>query len=153
MTPRPPKHLERRCSPDRRSCAPALALLRAACGGKSLESSRQEGGTESGFERDQAPARAASTRPASPCRGGKLIYGARGRDQRRLLPARGPAGHLRDHGRRAIYDTLTVPNAKGEYVPYLAKSVTHNADYTDWTITLRDGIKFHDGTAARPPRS
>ena len=28
----------------------------------------------------------------------------------------------------AIYDTLTVPNAKDEIVPYLAKSVEHNAD-------------------------
>jgi peptide/nickel transport system substrate-binding protein len=31
-------------------------------------------------------------------------------------------------------------------VPYLAKSVTPNADYTQWTITLRDGVTFHDGT-------
>ncbi len=48
---------------------------------------------------------------------------------------------------RAIYDTLTVPDDKGNYVPFLAKSVTPNADYTVWTIELRDGIKFHDGTA------
>lgn len=47
----------------------------------------------------------------------------------------------------AIYDTLTVPNAKGQYVPYLAKSVTPNADFTQWTITLRDGVKFQDGEA------
>jgi peptide/nickel transport system substrate-binding protein len=45
----------------------------------------------------------------------------------------------------AIYDTLTVPNSKGQYVPYLAKSVTPNADFTQWTIKLRPGIKFHDG--------
>jgi ABC-type transport system substrate-binding protein len=47
----------------------------------------------------------------------------------------------------AVYDTLTVPNAKGVAVPYLAKSVTPNADYTEWTIGLRDGIKFHNGEA------
>ncbi len=46
----------------------------------------------------------------------------------------------------AIYDTLMVPNTKGKMVPYLAKSVTPNAAYTEWKITLRDGIKFHDGT-------
>ena len=46
----------------------------------------------------------------------------------------------------AIYDTLTVPDANGEAVPYLAKSVEPNADYTEWTITLRDGVQFHDGT-------
>ena len=46
---------------------------------------------------------------------------------------------------QAIYDTLTVPNAKGGFVPYLAKSIDHNRDSTQWTITLRGGISFHDG--------
>jgi len=46
----------------------------------------------------------------------------------------------------AIYDTLVTLNAKGEYVPYLAKSVSPNADFTQWTITLRPGVQFHDGT-------
>ena len=45
----------------------------------------------------------------------------------------------------AIYDTLTVLNRDGEYVPYLAKSVDHDATFTRWTITLRPGISFHDG--------
>ena len=45
----------------------------------------------------------------------------------------------------AIYDTLVTLNSKGEYVPYLAKSVEPNADYTQWTITLREGIEFHNG--------
>jgi peptide/nickel transport system substrate-binding protein len=46
----------------------------------------------------------------------------------------------------AVYDTLTVPNTKGEFVPYLAESVEPNADFTEWTIKLRDGVTFHDGT-------
>lgn len=46
----------------------------------------------------------------------------------------------------AIYDTLAVINSKGKVVPYLAKSITPNADNTEWTIGLRDGVKFHDGT-------
>jgi len=45
----------------------------------------------------------------------------------------------------AVYDTLTVPNAKGVAVPYLAKSVEPNTDFTEWTIGLRDGITFHNG--------
>jgi len=45
----------------------------------------------------------------------------------------------------AIYDTLVTLNSKGQYVPYLAKSVVPNADFTQWTITLRPGIKFQDG--------
>ena len=46
----------------------------------------------------------------------------------------------------AIYDPLTTLNSKGEYVPYLAKSITPNATYDEWTIGLRPGVKFHDGT-------
>jgi peptide/nickel transport system substrate-binding protein len=45
----------------------------------------------------------------------------------------------------AVYDTLTVPNDKGVAVPYLAKSVTPNADFTEWTIGLRPNIKFQNG--------
>ncbi len=47
---------------------------------------------------------------------------------------------------RAIYDTLTAPDENADYQPYLAESVTPNDTYTEWTITLRDGITFHDGT-------
>ncbi|HXH59660.1 ABC transporter substrate-binding protein, partial [Iamia sp.] len=47
---------------------------------------------------------------------------------------------------RAIFDTLTAPNADGEYVPYLAESVEPNEAFDEWTITLRDGVTFHDGS-------
>jgi peptide/nickel transport system substrate-binding protein len=46
----------------------------------------------------------------------------------------------------AVYDTLTVPNDKGVAVPYLAKSVTPNTAFTEWTIGLRNGVTFQDGT-------
>ena len=46
----------------------------------------------------------------------------------------------------AVYDTLMVPNSRGEFVPYLAESVTPNDDSSEWTITLREGVTFHDGT-------
>jgi peptide/nickel transport system substrate-binding protein len=46
----------------------------------------------------------------------------------------------------AIYDTLTIANDKGIAVPYLAKSVTPSTNNTVWTITLRPGIQFQDGT-------
>jgi ABC-type transport system substrate-binding protein len=46
-----------------------------------------------------------------------------------------------------VFDTLTVVAADGTAKPYLAQSVTPNADKTVWTITLRRGVKFHDGSA------
>src|SRR4051812_47526962 len=47
---------------------------------------------------------------------------------------------------RSIYDTLTVPDNKGGYAPFLAQSVTPNTDFTVWTVKVRPGITFHDGT-------
>jgi peptide/nickel transport system substrate-binding protein len=45
----------------------------------------------------------------------------------------------------AVYDTIAVPNSEGDFVPYLAESIEPNADFTEWTITLREGITFHNG--------
>lgn len=40
------------------------------------------------------------------------------------------------------YDT----GGKGEIVPWLATAWQYNPDYTALTLTLRKGVKFHDGT-------
>ncbi len=45
----------------------------------------------------------------------------------------------------AVLETLTVMNKKGEMVPYLAKAFSHSADYKQWTVSIREGIKYTDG--------
>ena len=47
----------------------------------------------------------------------------------------------------AISDYLFATTDEGETVPLLVETVEHNADYTQWTMHIRDGIKFHDGTS------
>ncbi|GAA0712349.1 hypothetical protein GCM10010199_10500 [Dactylosporangium roseum] len=48
----------------------------------------------------------------------------------------------------AIYGTLVRwDNEKREGVPYMAESLKSNADFTQWTLKLRPGIVFSDGTA------
>lgn len=110
-----------------------FALVAAACGGSDNST---KGSTGTG---DQAAGK--------PVKGGTVTYG--------LEAENGPGWCLPDaqlaiagiQVARTIYDTLTAPDAKGNYEPFLAKSVTPNADYTQWTIALRPGIKFHDGSA------
>ena len=46
----------------------------------------------------------------------------------------------------ALFDPLTVINKDQQAVPYLAKSVTPNAGFTQWTVTLRPGVRFADGS-------
>ena len=47
----------------------------------------------------------------------------------------------------SVYDFLVVPDDEGGFSPYLAESVEPNPEATEFTITLRDGITFHDGSA------
>src|SRR5580704_11703012 len=47
---------------------------------------------------------------------------------------------------RTVMDPIAIVNASGGVEPYLAQSITSNEDFTAFTITLRPGILFHDGT-------
>ncbi len=46
----------------------------------------------------------------------------------------------------SLFDPLAILMADGTVRPYLAQSITPNADYTVWTITMRPNVLFHDGT-------
>jgi peptide/nickel transport system substrate-binding protein len=46
----------------------------------------------------------------------------------------------------AIFDPLVTRDANGKIRPYLAESIEPNDDFTEWTLRLRSGVRFHDGT-------
>ncbi len=117
------------------SAALAVALTAAAC-----SSGKSNGGGGTGASTTPTTSGTAQT-------GGSVTW---------ALPAETSGGWCLQEGQlaisgiqvaRAIYDTLTVPDSTEGYKPFLAESVDHNTDYTAWTIKLRSGIKFHDGTA------
>ena len=83
---------------------------------------------------------------ASPKPGGSVVYGLEAETGGGWCPSSARLAISGIEVGAAIYDTLVVPNSKGEIVPYLAKSLAHDANYQTWTLTLRDGVKFHDGT-------
>jgi peptide/nickel transport system substrate-binding protein len=87
-----------------------------------------------------------ATAASSPQPGGSVVYGLEAETGSGWCPSSARLAISGIEVGAAIYDTLMVPNDKYEMVPYLAKSVEPNADFTEWKITLRDGIKFHDGT-------
>ena len=91
----------------------------------------------------------ASTRPGigvgTPKRGGTVQIGLNSEIDG-FLPS---ASHFDNSGltyANTIFDTLTVVAADGSAKPYLAQSVVPNGDMTEWTITLRPGVTFHDGS-------
>lgn len=94
-----------------------------------------------------APVAATSAFAAkAPRRGGEVVWGLEAESTGGWCL---PQAQLAASGivvANSVYDTLVTLNAKGEYVPYLAQSVTPNATFDQWTIKLRPGVKFHDGT-------
>jgi ABC-type transport system substrate-binding protein len=82
---------------------------------------------------------------APPKRGGSITVGLNSEIDG-FLPS---ASHFDNSGltyANTIFDTLTVVAADGSAKPYLAQSVTPNPDMTVWTVTLRPGVTFHDGS-------
>ena len=46
-----------------------------------------------------------------------------------------------------VYDPLMAVARDGSIQPYLAQSLTPNSAYDQWTLVLRTGVLFHDGTS------
>lgn len=112
----------------------AVSLVAAACGGSDDESGSGEGGGAGGSD------------SGTPTEGGKVIYGLEAENSGGWCL---PEAQLAISGiqvARAIYDTLTVPDAEANPQPYLAESVTANDTNTEFTIKLRPNITFHDGS-------
>jgi peptide/nickel transport system substrate-binding protein len=111
----------------------ALAMLAAACGGG--------GDDDDGGAQTQGTD---GTNAGKPQEGGKLVFGLEAETDG-FDPTKNRfdiSGHMRAS---SIYDTLlTIED--GKPAANLAASVEPNAEYTVWTIKLRPGVKFHDGT-------
>lgn len=46
----------------------------------------------------------------------------------------------------ALFDPLSARDDQGVAQPYLAESFEHSDDFKTWKVTVRSGIKFHDGS-------
>lgn len=59
------------------------------------------------------------------------------------------AGTKREHGaHQAMWEPLFVLNySTGELDPWLATSIEPNDDFSEWTMTLREGVEWSDGEA------
>jgi len=82
---------------------------------------------------------------AKPKKGGSLTFGVDA-EESGFNPTTARFDEVGVMYARTVFDPLTIINAKGTWEPYLAESVTPNADMSAWTITIRPNVVFHDGT-------
>lgn len=125
----------------------AFALTAAACGSSSNTSS----GAAPGANKPAAGEIPASgfvvpEEGGTPVQGGSLRY-ATFVPGRTLDPAKATDSGVGNTEIGSIFDALMrYDSVAQEYVPWQAESLVPNEDFTVWTMTLRDGITFSDGT-------
>ena len=119
----------------------SLMVFAVACGGGDDGGSSGESDTTEGSGTSEAPSTEAPE--GEPVVGGTLRVGLEA-DVDGLNPT---ASALAVSGltmAQAVFDPLFTFTADGDVVPYLAESITPNADFTEWTLKLREGVTFHD---------
>ena len=124
------------------TCVFVIGLVAAACGDSK----------ESGSPTTTAGGGATATSPSTtskltPVVGGSATIGQFSREGG-LDPAKlAGGGTVGGTEGAAMFDVLMRYDAPtGKYIGGTAESLTSNADFTEWTMKLRSGIKFNDGT-------
>jgi peptide/nickel transport system substrate-binding protein len=114
----------------------ATALLLAACGGS------DSGGSSSGSAPGQSDDIADEGTPVD---GGTLVVGIDGESSgwNPAIDRWGPAGALVGS---TVLEPLATLDSDAVAQPWLATAWTPNATFDQWTVDLRDGVQFHDGT-------
>jgi peptide/nickel transport system substrate-binding protein len=89
----------------------------------------------------------ATTEPAiEPVMGGTLVVSGEAEVANPWTPVAMQCDSYCQQRARTFYDPLAAYGTDLEVHPFLAESIEPNADSTEWTVTLREGISFHDGT-------
>jgi ABC-type transport system substrate-binding protein len=115
----------------------ALGLLAASCGNDDDGESQAVGTEGGGLATNLVDG-------GEPTPGGQLVIGIEAETDG-WDPAANQIANAGYLVASAVYDPLMTATADG-VEPFLAESMEHNEDYTEWTINLREGVTFHDGT-------
>lgn len=129
----------------------AGALAFAGCADSSEISNADKGSSKDGALSDAdiySQGWVGEQSDAGPTKGGTLTM-ADYAETRSLNPVKSYAnGAAGGNALAAVYDVLVRRDFEtGTWVPQLAESLKANDDKTVWTLTLRDGVTFSDGTA------
>ncbi len=144
----------------------SFGLVAAACGNKKDETSVDAGTDDSEVATEtsaavteetdgdtpttdaETPVEETTTTAAAvaPVLGGKLIVAGEAEAANGWLPSVVQCDSFCQERARTFYDSLVTVDKDLNWRPFLAESITANADSTVFTIKLREGIKFHDGT-------
>ncbi len=116
-----------------------VVVVAAACGNKG-------GGGDPSAVPATTPGADVTLAPSGPLKtGGTLRYAVDGESDG-FDPTKNRWGPSGTEIGLAVFDALAAYDVDTKAEPYLAESFTPNANFTRWTVKLRPGVTFHDGT-------
>lgn len=132
----------------------AVLTVVAACGGKSDDLTSDGASPDSSLIADgdgattEPPASEPPTTesPQPLVRGGRIVVAGEAEVGNPWLPAAIQCDSFCQMRARTFFDPLAVIGDDMQVHGFLADSITPNDDHTVWTIRVRDGVTFHDGT-------
>jgi hypothetical protein len=105
-----------------------------------------DGGTATTAGGATAPEETTTTAAEKPVPGGKLVVSGEAEVANAWTPQKMQCDTYCQQRARTFFDPIAAFGTDNEVHPYVAESITPNDDFTVWTVKLREGIKFHDGT-------
>lgn len=87
----------------------------------------------------------AITAPSGPIDGGTLDIAVAAAPSK-WAPNRGPWTTDELQAARAVYDRLMVRDSNDQPVPGLLSKASANSNFTSWTLVVREGVTFSDGS-------
>ncbi|MGZ4682658.1 MAG: ABC transporter substrate-binding protein [Acidimicrobiales bacterium] len=116
-----------------------VALVAVACG------SSKSGGDNAGGDTNATVENLTKPVTGPPKTGGKIVYGTES-DSSGWNPTVDRWDASGTEIGISVFDALAAFDENFVAQPYLAESFTPNADATEWTVKIRDGIKFTNGS-------
>jgi peptide/nickel transport system substrate-binding protein len=118
----------------------ALLLFAAACGNDDDGDAAAPGGDD-----DDEDTTTTTEDPGEAVPGGELIVGIEA-ETTGMRPWEDTCSAPCYNQMIAVYDKLFELTSDGEVGGWVAESIESNDDLTEWTVTLREGVEFSDGT-------
>ncbi len=135
----------------------SLGLIAAACSDKDEDTTSDGGDTEQTDGGDTDGTDPVETTPivtdppitdppVEAAYGGSIVVAGEAEVSNPWTPSAMQCDSFCQMRARTFYDPLVVVDNDLNWRPYLAESIEANEDSTVFTVKIREGIKFHDGT-------
>jgi peptide/nickel transport system substrate-binding protein len=123
-----------------------FAVFAAACG----DSKKEEGSSSDTSPAGQSDLTGGPADGPTPQEGGSMVMALEAETQTGWNSVNSPFAVSGHYVASAVFDPLVTLDEEGNATPFLATAIEPNDSFTEWVMTVPQGVTFHDGTPLTP---